>query len=91
MVPQSEGEQKDNIIKDIEYQDIIKTKPTTEANLPTKPKVGPETMLMLRHKIYSEIMFRCEECNEKFKNKIALATNSYSQNRKYLENTEYFL
>ena len=89
MVPQSESEQKDNIIKDIEYQDIIKTKPTTEANLPTKPKDGPETIL--RHNIYSKIKFRCEECNEKFKNKIALATNSYSHNRKYLENTEYFL
>ena len=33
-------------------------------------------------------MFRCEECNEEFKNKIALTTHSYSHNCKYLENTE---
>ena len=71
LVPQTESEPKDNI------KDVIKTKPTTEANPPTKPKGN----------IYSKIKFRCEECNEEFKNN---TTHSYSHNRKYLENTEPF-
>ena len=59
-------------------KDIIKTKPTT------KPKTKTE------EDIYSKIKFECEECNQEFRNKIALTTHSYSHNRKYLENTEYF-
>ena len=39
---------------------------------------------------YSKIRFVCKECYEEFRNKIALATHSYSHNRKYLENTEDF-
>ena len=37
--------------------------------------------------IYSKIRFIC---TEELRNKIALTTHSYSYNRKYLENTEYF-
>ena len=47
---------------------------------------GPEAML--RHNIYSKIKFICNGCIEEFK--IALTAHSYSHNRKYLENTEYF-
>ena len=61
-------------------KDIFKTKPTTKANPPNKPK----------YSIYSRIMFRCEECNEEFETKIALNTHSHSHNCNYLENTEYF-
>ena len=46
--PQTESEPKNNI------KGIIKTKPTTKANPPSKP----------RDNIYSTIKFRCEECNE---------------------------
>ena len=59
-------------------KDIIKTKPTT------KPKTKTE------EDIYSKIKFECKECNQEFRNKIALTTHSYSHNRKYLEKTEYF-
>ena len=40
--------------------------------------------------IYTRIKYECKECHEEFRNKIALTTHSYSHNRKYLENTEYF-
>ena len=59
-------------------KDIIKTKATT------KPKTKTE------EDIYSKIKFECKECNQEFRNKIALTTHSYSHNRKYLENTENF-
>ena len=80
MVPQTESIPKDNT------KDIIKTKPATKAK--TKTEDGPEAMLS--HNIYSRIRFECKEFLAEFRNKIALATHSYSHNRKYLENTEYF-
>ena len=46
---------------------------------PTKASIGS-----------SRIKYECKECHEEFRNKIALTTHSYSHNRKYLENTEYF-
>ena len=67
-------------------KDTIKTKPITEPK--TKTKDGPEAML--RHSIYSGIKYECKECHEEFKNKIALTAHSYTHNRKYLEDTEYF-
>ena len=72
--PKTESKPKDNI------KDIIKTKPTTKTNPSTK----------LKDNIYSRIKYECKECQKEFKNKIALTTHSYSHNRKYLENTEYF-
>ena len=57
-------------------RDIIKTKTETEIK-------GDDT-------IYTRVRYECKECHEEFKNKIALTTQSYSHNRKYLENTEYF-
>ena len=71
-------------------KDINKTKSETETKGKTKPKTedGPEAML--RHTIYTRIKYECKECHEEFRNKIALTTHSYSHNRKYLENTEYF-
>ena len=74
LVPHTEFEPKDNI------KDIIKTKPNTKANTPTKPEDN----------MYSKIKFRCGECNKEFKNEIAITTHSYSHNCKYLENTEYY-
>ena len=74
LVPQTESKPKDNI------KDIIKTIPTTKANPSTKPKDN----------IYSRIKNECKKCHAEFKKKIALTTQSYSHNCKYLENTEYF-
>ena len=76
----TEGKPKTERIPKGNIKDIIKPKPTTEANPPTKPKDF----------IYSKIKFRCEECNDEFKNEIALTTHSYSHNCKYLKNTEDF-
>ena len=59
-------------------KDIIKTKPSTKSKTKTKDS------------IYSEINFECKERYAEFRNKIARTTHSYSHNRKYLENTEYF-
>ena len=61
----------------VNTNDIIKTKPITEPKL----KTGDI--------IYSGIKFKCKECHAELRIKIAL-TNSYSHNRKYLDNTEYF-
>ena len=61
-------------------KDIFKTKIETK----TKPKPKTES------DIYSKIKYECKECNVEIRNKIALTTHSYSHNRKYLENTEYF-
>ena len=66
----------------VNTKDTIKTKP--------KPKTEDGLEAMLRHSIYSGIKFECKECHAEFRNKIALTTHSYSHNRKYLENTEYF-
>ena len=60
----------------IKTNDVIKTK--------TKGVPQPE------NNIYSKIKNECKDCHEKFRNKIALTTHSYSHNRKYLENTEDF-
>ena len=60
----------------IKTTDIFKTK--------TKGVHQPE------NNIYSKIKYECKKCHEKFRNKIALTTHSYSHNRKYLENTEDF-
>ena len=60
-------------------KDIFKTKPIT------KPKTKTE------NSVYSGIKFECKKCHAEFRNKIALTTHSYSHNRKYLENTEYFV
>ena len=72
---------------------IIKSKRGTKAK--TKTEDGPEAIRepaspMLRHTIYTRIKYECKECHEDFRNKIAVTTNTYSHNRKYLENTEYF-
>ena len=61
-------------------KDIIKTK--IETTTITKPKAEDS--------IYSEIKYECKKGHEEFRNKIALTTHSYSQNRKHLENTEDF-
>ena len=61
-------------------KDIIKTKTETK----DKPKPKPED------NIYTRIKYECTECNQEFRNKIALTTHSYSHNRKYLENTDDF-
>ena len=65
-------------------KNIIKTKHITK----TKTEDGSKAML--RHSIYSGIKHECKECHVEFRNEIALTTHSYSLNRKYLENTEYF-
>ena len=57
---------------------IIKTKQAT------KPKTK------LEEDIYTRIRYKCKECHEEFRSKVALTTYSYSHNRLYLENTEDF-
>ena len=61
-------------------KDIIKTKTETKEKPETKPEDN----------IYTRIKYECKECNQEFRNKIALTTLSYSHNRKYLENTDDF-
>ena len=76
-------------------KDIIKPKTETKA----KTKTDSETSVKLLrgsskthgdNNIYTRIKYECKKCHEEFRNKIALTTHSYSHNRKYLENTEYF-
>ena len=65
------------------------TKAGDEAKAKAEAK-GPSALVpQPKDNIYSKIKFRCADCNEEFRNKIALTTHSYSHNRKYLENTEY--
>ena len=59
-------------------KEIIKTKPIT------KPKTKTEDSIYCRNK------YECKECHAEFKNKIALTIHSYSHNRKYLGNKEFF-
>ena len=63
-------------------KDIIKTTIQTETKAKTKTDTDDN--------IYTRIKYECKERDEEFRNKIALTTHSYSHNRKYLENTEYF-
>ena len=66
-------------------KDIIKTKPAT------KSKTKIEEDIHNRNKSAKPFQgFECKESHEKFRNKIALTTHSYSHNRMYLENTEDF-
>ena len=65
-----------------------KTKDNTKGVIKTKPITKTKTKT--EDSIYSGIMFECKECHAELKNKIALTTHSYSHNRKYIENTEYF-
>ena len=65
-------------------KDIIKTKTTTNTKAEAKAKSKTEDSICTRTEI------DCKECHEEFRNKIALTTHSYSHNRKYLKNTEYF-
>ena len=60
-------------------KDIIKTKTETETKAKTKTDTDDN--------IYTRIMFEGKECHEEFRNKLALTTQSYSHNRKYLENS----
>ena len=76
-------------------KDIIKTKTENKASTKTdsETSVKPLRGWSETHddnKIYTRIKYECKECHEKFRNKIALTTHSYSHYRKYLENTEYF-
>ena len=83
-------------------KDIIKPKTDTKA----KTKIDSETSVNWQNNsveplrgwskthgdnnIHTRIKYDCKECHEEFRNKIALTTHSYSHNRKYLGNTEYF-
>ena len=64
-------------------KDIIKSKTETETKAKTKTDTDDN--------IYTRIKFECTERHEEFRNKIALTTHSYSHNRRYLENTDYFV
>ena len=55
-----------------------------------QPKGASPLVPQPKDNIYSRIKFRCEVCNEEFKNKRTLNSHSYSHNRLYLENTKYF-
>ena len=49
-----------------------------------------KTKAKTENNIYSKFRYECKECHEEFRYKIALTTQSYSHNCKYLENTEDF-
>ena len=84
-----DSDEDDNVLRpEDNTKDIIKTKTETKAKTKPKTEDGPEAML--HHTIYTRIKYECKECHEEFRNKIALTTHSYSHNRKYPENTEYF-
>ena len=78
MFESEEEEISERVYNSDEDDYFFKTKPAT------KPKTKTE------NNIYSKIRFKCKECHEKFTNKLALTTHSYSHNRKYLENTKDF-
>ena len=65
---------------------VLRPNDNTNAIIKTKT----ETEIKCDDTIYTRIKYECKECHEEFRNKIALTTHSYSHNRKYLENTEYF-
>ena len=80
-----------------------KTKHKTEPKVTPKIllKLNPSLNLSLKLKIvsvlvvtsrryYLGIKLECKECHAELRNKIALTTDTYSHNRRYLENTEYF-
>ena len=48
----------------------------------TKAKTGTNDI------IYTRIKYESKECNETFRNEVALTTHSYGLNRNYLEDTE---
>ena len=58
--------------------DIIKTKPSAKA------KTKREDV------IFTGTKYECKECNEEFRNKIALTTHSNSHSCRYIENREHF-
>ena len=84
-------------------KDIIKTKTETKANTKTDSETSVNlqnnsveplnrgwSKTHGHNNINTRIKYGCKECNEELRNKIALTTHSYSHNRKYLENKEYF-
>ena len=70
---------KPKTITNYNTKDIFKTKPST------KPKTETEDS------IYGRFSFESKECHETFRNETNLTIHSYSHNRKYLENKEYFV
>ena len=76
-------------------QDIIKTKIETKVKSKTDGEKSVKRLCGWSkthgdNNIYTRIKNECKECHEEFRNKITLTTHSYSNNRRYLENTEYF-
>ena len=65
-------------------KDFIKTKFTTNTKAEAEAKNKTEDSIYTRDK------YEYKECHKEFRSKTALFTHSYSHNRKYLENTEYF-
>ena len=57
-------------------------------NILLKPNTKPKTKF--DDSIYSGIKYECKDSHAEFRSKIALTTHSYSHNRTYLKNTEYF-
>ena len=66
---------------------IIKTKAKSENNIYSKNRSAKQ-LGKQGHSPFDG--YECKECHEEIRNKIALTTDSYSHNRKYLENTEDF-
>ena len=74
---------------------VIKTKTETKDNTKTDSEISVKPLRGWSkthgdNNIYTRIRYECKECHEEFRNKKALTTHSYSHNRKYLENIEYF-
>ena len=82
---ESEEEISERVWNSDEDDYVYKPKVNTKDIIKTKSKGVPQP----ENNIYSKINFKCKECHEEFRNKIALTTHSYSHNRKYLENTDF--
>ena len=78
-----------NNTKDIETKTETKDNTKTDTETSVKPLRG-WSKTHGDNNIYTRIKYECKECHEEFRNKIALTTHSYSHNRKYPENIEYF-
>ena len=68
-----------------------KTHTITKANTITNDNTITKAKTKTKDNIYTRIKYACKECDEVFRNKIALTTHSYSHSRKYLENAEDYI
>ena len=78
----------------IDDEDETENKTETETKTETirKTETKVETVTKAKNEtddnIYTRNKYKCYECNETFRSKVALTTHTYSHNQNYLEATE---